>query len=94
MRDGMKDDQAARREMKAMLERYRAGDVPVAITLKERARDFHLARTQGQRDAVKGIMRLIRSNRIIANLDDARLESALAEAAGLDKKEPATRVNG
>lgn len=79
------DEQAARREMKAMLEKYRAGDVPVAITLKERARDFRLARTQGQRDAVKGIMRLIRSNRIIANLDDERLRELLEGAAGIEK---------
>lgn len=82
----LNQEKQARKDLKALLDKHKVGDAPVSTTLREMGKHYRLAETQGKRDAVKGIMRLIVKHRFLNNLDTATLKSLLEEAAGLKVK--------
>lgn len=89
---GMNDEKAARADLKALLDKTRAGDAPVSTTLRQMGQQFRLAETQGKKDAIKGIMRLIVRHKFLAHLPMERLKALLEEAAGLNQS-TTTRAN-
>lgn len=84
--DNLNQEKQASKDLKALLDKHKVGDAPVSTTLREMGKHYRLAETQGKRDAVKGIMRLIVKHRFLNNLDTATLKSLLEEAAGLKVK--------
>lgn len=82
---GMNDEKQAKADLKRLLDKNKTGDAPVSTTLRQMGQQFRMAETAGKKEAIKGIMRLIRKHRFLAHLDNATLESVLKDAAGLTK---------
>lgn len=87
------DEKAARADLKALLDKTRAGDAPVSTTLRQMGQQFRMAESQGKRDAIKATMQLIVKHRWIFNLPQDRMKALLEEAAGLNQS-TTTRANG
>lgn len=86
------DEKAARADLKALLDKTRAGDAPVSTTLRQMGQQFRMAEAQGKRDAIKATMQLIVKHRWIFNLPQDRMKALLEEAAGLNQS-TTTRAN-
>ena len=81
----LENEKQAKADMKALLDKHRVGESPITTTLREMGKHYRLANTQGKKDAIKVLARLIVKHRFLYALPMPQLIAILEESVGIKK---------